>query len=276
MIINPTVYGGKDKSEGLTATSSDIKQGKTALVDGAVIVGNQPTVTVPTPSISVGSNGLVTATSSLGQSGFVNASTKNKTYQIPTQSGTTIAPGTSTKTAVSSGRYTTGNVYVAGDGDLIPSNIKSGVNIFGVNGSYEGKRLWNKGGTSQIDKQSLAHSGEFVSFRLTSPPSSSSEVPIINCSLNPTYIDNNYTAYFFFSMMGTNITYGVTQANSGLTSEQTFIKVSSLSRAYIRSGGNKDFTFKFFNTSDASDFYSYFSRAVQIDFSNLNYYTYQE
>ena len=68
---------------------------------------------------------------------------------IPSQSGTTITPGTSQKTACASGRYTTGNIYVAGDVDLVASNIKSGVNIFGVEGSLEGKETVT--GTFDID-----------------------------------------------------------------------------------------------------------------------------
>lgn len=56
---------------------------------------------------------------------------------IPSQSGTTITPGISQKIACSSGRYTTGNIYVAGDANLKTENIKSGVSIFGINGSLE-------------------------------------------------------------------------------------------------------------------------------------------
>lgn len=54
---------------------------------------------------------------------------------VPTQGATTITPGTSAKTAVAAGRYTTGAVTVAGDGDLVAGNIKTGVNIFGVTGT---------------------------------------------------------------------------------------------------------------------------------------------
>jgi len=60
------------------------------------------------------------------------------TGSIATQAGTTITPGASAKTAVAAGRYTTGAVQVAGSSNLIPSNIKSGVNIFGVTGEYVG------------------------------------------------------------------------------------------------------------------------------------------
>ena len=63
------------------------------------------------------------------------------TGTIPSVSGTTITPGTSQKTAVSSGRYTTGTVYVAGSSNLVAANIKKGVNIFGVEGTaYTAKK----------------------------------------------------------------------------------------------------------------------------------------
>lgn len=81
------------------------------------------------PVISVSAGGLITAT----------AGDKSSTQQLPTQAGGTVTPGTSAKTAVASGRYTTGNVTVAGSANLVPANIKSGVNIFGVTGTFEGE-----------------------------------------------------------------------------------------------------------------------------------------
>ena len=81
------------------------------------------------PVISVSSDGLITAT----------AGDKSSTQQLPTQAGGTITPGTSSKTAVASGRYTTGNVAVAGSSNLVPGNIKSGVDIFGVTGTFRGQ-----------------------------------------------------------------------------------------------------------------------------------------
>lgn len=106
--------------------------------NGDVITGNISTRSLSSPSISVNSSGLITASVSQN-SGYVSSATKSATKQLTTQSGTTITPGTSQKTAVSSGRYTTGTVYVAGDSDLVGGNIRKGVNIFGVTGTYEGE-----------------------------------------------------------------------------------------------------------------------------------------
>ena len=90
-----------------------------------------------TPAITVATNGLITALATQS-AGYVSAGTKSTTKQMTTQAGTTINPGTSRKLAVSSSRYTTGDIYVAGDSNLVADNIKKGVSIFGVAGSYEG------------------------------------------------------------------------------------------------------------------------------------------
>lgn len=82
-----------------------------------------------TPVITVGSNGLITAT----------AGEKSATKQLTTQAAKTITPSTSSQTAVSSGVYTTGAVTVAGDANLIAANIAKGVSIFGVTGTHSGE-----------------------------------------------------------------------------------------------------------------------------------------
>lgn len=55
---------------------------------------------------------------------------------IPDQGAQTITPGTTDKT-IPSGRYLTGVQTIKGDPNLLPANIKKGVNIFGVTGIME-------------------------------------------------------------------------------------------------------------------------------------------
>lgn len=56
---------------------------------------------------------------------------------VTRKSAATITPGTTNQT-IASGTYLTGTQTIAGDADLVASNIKSGVNIFGVAGTYSG------------------------------------------------------------------------------------------------------------------------------------------
>ena len=106
------------------------------------------TATQATPSISVSSAGLITA-SAAQSAGYVAAGTKSATKQLTTKAATTITPSTSNQTAVASGVYTTGAITVKGDSNLKAENIKSGVSIFGVTGSSSGLNFSVVGGTSQ-------------------------------------------------------------------------------------------------------------------------------
>lgn len=59
------------------------------------------------------------------------------TGTIPSQAAKTITPTTTSQTAIAAGTYASGAVTVVGDAGLVASNIKKGVSIFGVDGSYE-------------------------------------------------------------------------------------------------------------------------------------------
>lgn len=152
-----------------------------------VTVNAIPTATQATPSISVNSSGLITA-SATQTAGYVAAGTKSATKQLTTQAAKTITPSTSSQTAVSSGVYTTGAVTVAaipstyvkpsttkaattytpstsnqtiaagtycsgaqtikGDSNLKAENIAEGVSIFGVTGTHSGGSGGSGGGAT--------------------------------------------------------------------------------------------------------------------------------
>lgn len=102
-----------------------------------VTVNAMPTATQATPTISVSSAGLITA-SATQTAGYVAAGTKSATKQLTTQAAKTITPSTADQNAVASGVYTTGAVTVKGDANLKAANIAKGVSIFGVTGTHVG------------------------------------------------------------------------------------------------------------------------------------------
>lgn len=110
-----------------------------ALYDGLgkVTVGAVATATQATPSISISTRGLITASATQSE-GYVSAGTKSATNQMTTQNGKDVYPSTTRQLVVPAWRYTIGNIYVNGDSNLTAGNIKKGVSIFGVVGSYEG------------------------------------------------------------------------------------------------------------------------------------------
>lgn len=110
-----------------------------------VTVNAMPTATQATPSISVDSAGKITA-SATQTAGYVAAGTKSATKQLTAQAAQTITPGTADKT-IASGRYLTGTQTIKGDANLVADNIKSGVSIFGVAGSFEGSGEGSSGGS---------------------------------------------------------------------------------------------------------------------------------
>ena len=122
------------------AAAADVAEGKTfTSANGLKLTGTKQdpiAVAQATPTISVSSSGLITASATQG-AGLVSAGTKSATKQLTTQAAQTITPGTSNKT-ISSGLYLTGTQTINGDANLIAENIKKGVSIFGVAGAFVG------------------------------------------------------------------------------------------------------------------------------------------
>lgn len=87
-----------------------------------------------------------------GKTAYVNG--QKITGAITSQAAQTITPGTSNKT-IAKGKYLSGIQTIKGDSNLIASNIKNGVSIFGVTGTYNPT---NNEGTFDLDFSSIYHS----------------------------------------------------------------------------------------------------------------------
>ena len=102
----------------------------------ASISGTSATVSTGTNTLTLSKTISVTPTVSAGyvSSGTAGNSSVSLTASVTTKGATTYTPGTSDQT-IAAGTYLTGAQTISGDADLVASNIKSGVTIFGVSGS---------------------------------------------------------------------------------------------------------------------------------------------
>ena len=101
----------------------------------ATISGTSATVSTGTNTLTLSKTISVTPTVSAGyvSAGTAGNSSVSLTASVTTKAAATITPGTSDQT-IASGTYLTGAQTISGDANLVASNIKSGVSIFGVAG----------------------------------------------------------------------------------------------------------------------------------------------
>ena len=103
----------------------------------ASISGSSATVSTGTNTLTLTKSVSVTPSVTAGYiaSGTTGNANVSLTASVTTKAAATITPGTSNQT-IASGTYLTGTQTISGDADLVAGNIKTGVNIFGVAGSY--------------------------------------------------------------------------------------------------------------------------------------------
>ena len=90
--------------------------------------------TLPVLSNPAGAGQILNGYQAIGADGSIITGT------IPSRGAQTVTPGRSNQT-IAAGQYLSGTQTIAGDTDLTAGNIRSGVNIFGVSGSYEGAEV---------------------------------------------------------------------------------------------------------------------------------------
>ena len=120
-----------------------------------VTVSAMTTATQATPSITVSTGGLITA-SSTQTTGYVTGGTKSATKQLTTKAATTITPSTTDQT-IATGTYLTGTVTVKGDSNLVGANILKGKTIFNTAGEVEFQAYYTG---SSVPSNSFGNDGD--------------------------------------------------------------------------------------------------------------------
>lgn len=118
-----------------TQTTKSVSSG--SATGPSTLSGSSATLSTGTNTITLTkTNVTTTPTVSAGYVSSATASTATVTLtaSVTTKAAATITPGTSNQT-IASGTYLTGTQTIAGDADLVASNIISTANIFGVQGS---------------------------------------------------------------------------------------------------------------------------------------------
>ena len=100
------------------------------------ISGTSASVSTSTNTLTLSKTVSVTPVVSAGyvSSGTAGNASVSLTASVTTKGATTYTPSTSNQT-IASGTYLTGTQTISGDANLVASNIKSGVSIFGVRGA---------------------------------------------------------------------------------------------------------------------------------------------
>ena len=120
--------------------SATIPSGSATTPAKNIDVSVVPTLSNATGKITIAVSGQSSITPTV-TSGYITAGTAGTIHasgsgelQLTTKAAQTYTPGTANIT-IASNQWLTGVQTISGDADLIPANIKSGINIFGVPGS---------------------------------------------------------------------------------------------------------------------------------------------
>lgn len=128
-VLNEMLDEGYVLTTDATATAEDIALGKTAYSNGELLNGT--TVVFDTSGATATANVILQ-----GKTAYVNGELIIGT--LPQISGRTITP-TGKPVTFNGGGYLSSDLIIKGDKNLLPKNIKKGVMIFNVVGTYDGE-----------------------------------------------------------------------------------------------------------------------------------------
>lgn len=118
-----------------------------------------PSESTQTVSPDSGYDGLSKVTVNAISSTYIGSDVTQK-------SAATYIPKT-TNQSIASGQYLSGTQTIKGDANLVAGNIKSGVSIFGVTGTYTGGGSSGGSGNNNVEAYAITDTNPSVSFRRT-------------------------------------------------------------------------------------------------------------
>ena len=162
-------------------TSSDLSASGATVTAPSGYYASSASKTIPNASElilsvpTVANDGTLSLDLDIVTGGYIaSQSTTVTAYdKLTVQSAQTICPSTSDQT-IASGKYLTGAQTIKGDANLLAANIKSGVTIFGITGTYDGggwveQTISDSGAVTQaLDPNVLYHfTGTLTSLTVT-------------------------------------------------------------------------------------------------------------
>lgn len=155
-------------------TAANIKSGVkifnvTGSYAGSSSGGNTPSLQTKTVTPSESTQ---TVSPDSGYDGLskVTVNAISSTYigsDVTKKSAATYIPKT-TDQSIASGQYLSGTQTIKGDANLVAGNIKSGVNIFGVTGTYAGGGSSGGNGNNNVEAYVITDTNPSVSFKTAS------------------------------------------------------------------------------------------------------------
>ena len=133
------------------ATAEDVVAGKTFTSSAGLRVEGTAVLGTDTSDATASATDILS-----GKTAYVNG--EKVTGSIASKAAATYTPGTADQT-IASGQYLSGAQTVKGDANLLSKNIKNGVSIFGVAGSYEGS-----GSTGGIQAQHITSANDAITI----------------------------------------------------------------------------------------------------------------
>lgn len=122
---------GFDDSQ-LTATTDKVRKGKTFYGSGSDSIQTGTVTEIAAETVTLPLNGSYTIPQG------IHSGNGKVVQSLQTSSGGTVYPTSEKQTVQTANKYMTDDVYVAPLTGLKPENIKKGVTILGVVGTYEG------------------------------------------------------------------------------------------------------------------------------------------